>query len=126
MKYGFIPELVGRLPVLVALEDLDEEALVRILVEPRNSLLRQYKKIFLLEGIQMELTDEAVQAVASLALKKGTGARGLRTILEKTMLDLMYEMPSKKGEVAKIVINADVVNGIRLPLIFGKNDEEVA
>jgi ATP-dependent Clp protease ATP-binding subunit ClpX len=63
----------------------------------------------------MELTDEAVQAVASLALKKGTGARGLRTILEKTMLDLMYEMPSKKGEVAKIVINADVVNGIRLP-----------
>jgi ATP-dependent Clp protease ATP-binding subunit ClpX len=126
MKYGFIPELVGRLPVLVALEDLDEEALVRILVEPRNSLLRQYKKIFSLEGIQMELTDEAVQAVASLALKKGTGARGLRTILEKTMLDLMYEMPSKKGEVAKIVINADVVNGIRLPLIFGKNDEEVA
>jgi ATP-dependent Clp protease ATP-binding subunit ClpX len=96
------------------------------LVEPRNSLLRQYKKIFSLEGIQMELTDEAVQAVASLALKKGTGARGLRTILEKTMLDLMYEMPSKKGEVAKIVINADVVNGIRLPLIFGKNDEEVA
>ena len=126
MKYGFIPELVGRLPVLVALEDLDEEALVRILVEPRNSLLRQYKKIFSLEGIQMELTDEAVQAVASLALKKGTGARGLRTILEKTRLDLMYEMPSKKGEVAKIVINADVVNGIRLPLIFGKNDEEVA
>jgi ATP-dependent Clp protease ATP-binding subunit ClpX len=126
MKYGFIPELVGRLPVLVALEDLDEEALVRILVEPRNSLLRQYKKIFSLEGIQMELTDEAVQAVASLALKKGTGARGLRTILEKTMLDLMYEMPSKKGEVAKIVINADVVNGIRLPLVFGKNDEEVA
>lgn len=126
MKYGFIPELVGRLPVLVTLEDLDEEALVRILVEPRNSLLRQYKKIFSLEGIQMELTDEAIQAVASLALKKGTGARGLRTILEKTMLDLMYEMPSKKGEVSKIVINADVVNGLRLPLIYGKNDEEVA
>ena len=126
MKYGFIPELVGRLPVLVTLEDLDEEALVRILVEPRNSLLRQYKKIFSLEGIQMELTDEAIQAVASLALKKGTGSRGLRTILEKTMLDLMYEMPSKKGEVSKIVINADVVNGLRLPLIYGKNDEEVA
>ena len=126
MKYGFIPELVGRLPVLVTLEDLDEEALVRILVEPRNSLLRQYKKIFSLEGIQMELTDEAIQAVASLALKKGTGARGLRTILEKTMLDLMYEMPSKQGEVSKIVINADVVNGLRLPLIYGKNDEEVA
>ncbi len=126
MKYGFIPELVGRLPVLVTLEDLDEEALVRILVEPRNSLLRQYKKIFSLEGIQMELTDEAIQAVASLALKKGTGARGLRTILEKTMLDLMYEMPSKKGEVSKIVINADVVNGLRHPLIYGKNDEEVA
>ncbi len=126
MKYGFIPELVGRLPVLVTLEDLDEEALVRILVEPRNSLLRQYQKIFSLEGIQMELTDEAIQAVASLALKKGTGARGLRTILEKTMLDLMYEMPSKKGEVSKIVINADVVNGVRLPLVYGKNDEEVA
>lgn len=126
MKYGFIPELVGRLPVLVTLEDLDEEALVRILVEPRNSLLRQYKKIFSLEGIQMELTDEAIQAVASLALKKGTGARGLRTILEKTMLDLMYEMPSKKGEVSKIVINADVVNDLRHPLIYGKNDEEVA
>jgi len=126
MKYGFIPELVGRLPVLVTLEDLDEEALVRILVEPRNSLLRQYKKIFSLEGIQMELTDEAINAVASLALKKGTGARGLRTILEKAMLDLMYEMPSRKGEVAKIVINADVVNGLRLPMIFGKNNEEVA
>ncbi len=126
MKYGFIPELVGRLPVLVTLEDLDESALMRILVEPKNSLVRQYQKIFSLEGIRMELTDDAIGAVASLAFKKRTGARGLRTILEKTMLDLMYEMPSRSDEVSRIVINADVVNGLQHPLIYGKNDEEVA
>jgi ATP-dependent Clp protease ATP-binding subunit ClpX len=113
MSFGFIPELVGRIPVLVALEDLDEEAFVRILQEPRNSLVKQYKKILALENVRLDFTSDALSRVASLAVKKKTGARGLRSIMENLMLDIMYELPSlppeSRKKLANIEITADFV-----------------
>ncbi|GHS97798.1 ATP-dependent Clp protease ATP-binding subunit ClpX [Synergistales bacterium] len=110
MAFGFIPELTGRIPVLVALEDLDEEAFVRILQEPRNSLVKQYKKILSLEDVALDFTPDALARVASLAVKKKTGARGLRSIMENLMLDIMYELPSLKREPARIEITADLID----------------
>ena len=95
VKYGLIPELVGRIPVMVALNDLDRDALVRILTEPRSSLTKQYEKLFELDGVKLRFTPEALEAVADLALERNTGARGLRSILEKAMTDIMYEVPSR-------------------------------
>jgi ATP-dependent Clp protease ATP-binding subunit ClpX len=110
MAFGFIPELTGRIPVLVALEDLDEDAFVRILQEPRNSLVKQYKKIFDMENVRLEFTPEALSRIASLAVKKKTGARGLRSIMEGLMLDIMYELPSAEKKVDHIEITADFVD----------------
>lgn len=110
MAFGFIPELTGRIPVLVALEDLDEEAFIRILQEPRNSLVRQYKKILSLENVSLGFTPDALARVAALAVKKKTGARGLRSIMENLMLDIMYELPSLKREPASIEITADFID----------------
>ncbi len=120
--FGFIPELIGRLPVLVALEPLTEEALVQILTEPKNAPLKQYKKLFELEGVELEFTDEAVRTIAQMALKLNTGARGLRTILEKFMLDMQYEIPSRHGSVTKLTVTEDVVNGSAQPA--GKTEED--
>ena len=110
VKYGLIPELVGRLPVIVTLHNLDEDALVRIVKEPKNALAKQYKKLIGLDGIEVEFEDEAFAAIAKLAIERNTGARGLRAILEGIMMKPMFELPSEK-DVEKIVITAGFVRG---------------
>jgi len=126
MTYGFIPELVGRLPVLVPLEELDADALVRILSEPKNALIRQYQKTFSMEGVSLEFTDEAVRSIAMKANEKNTGARGLRSILENIMMELMYDIPSRSREVRKVIITKDAVEGLQDPVLEGKSSKEVA
>jgi len=108
LKFGLIPEFIGRLPVIGAVSNLDQEALIRILTEPRNALVKQYKKFFELEEVDLEFTDDALAAVADQALLRGTGARGLRAILEEVLLSVMYDLPSRT-DVEKCVIDADVV-----------------
>ncbi len=116
LKFGLIPELVGRLPVIVALDALDEDALVRILVEPKNAVVKQYQKIFELDNIALEFAGEAINAVASEALKRKTGARGLRAIIEDIMLDVMYEIPSRT-DVTKCIVTKDTVLKKEPPLL---------
>ncbi len=111
VKYGLIPELVGRLPVIVGLENLDKDALVKILKEPKNSIVKQYKKLFEIDGVELEFTDDALIEVASKSLERSTGARGLRSIMEETMTSIMYELPSRK-DVSKAIINADCIKGV--------------
>ncbi len=126
MAFGFIPELAGRLPVMIPLEELDTDALVRILVEPRNSLVRQYRKAFSMEGVNLEFTPEALLSIASKASSKNTGARGLRSILENLMMDLMYEIPSSEKTVGRVVITKEAVEGENPPLREENKSEEVA
>ena len=116
VKFGIIPELVGRIPVITSLSGLDENALVRILTEPKNSIVNQYKKLFELDDVDLEFTDDALLAVAKIAKEQNTGARGLRGILENVLTDLMFTTPSYET-IKKIVINADVVNGKSKPKI---------
>ena len=108
VKYGLIPELVGRLPVIVSLDSLDRDALVRILKEPKNALTKQYRKLFLFDGIELNFTDEAIEKIADRAIELKTGARGLRGILESVMNDLMFEMPSR-DDVKELTITADMI-----------------
>jgi ATP-dependent Clp protease ATP-binding subunit ClpX len=108
LKFGMIPEFVGRLPVITSVHNLDREALIRILTEPRNALVRQYRRLFELDGVDLEFTDDALDAVADQANLRGTGARGLRAILEEVLMSVMYEVPSRK-DVERVVITADVV-----------------
>ena len=115
VKYGLIPELVGRIPVMVALNDLDKDALVRILTEPRSSLTKQYVKLFEMDGVELIFTPESLDAVASLALERHTGARGLRSILEKAMTDIMYEVPSR-DDILKVEITPDCIRGTGKPV----------
>ena len=115
VKYGLIPELVGRIPVMVALNDLDKDALVRILTEPRSSLTKQYEKLFEMDGVKLTFTTEALEAVASLALERNTGARGLRSILEKAMTDIMYEVPSR-NDILSVEITPECVRGTGKPV----------
>ena len=110
VKYGLIPELVGRIPVMVALNDLDKDALIRILTEPRSSLTKQYVKLFEMDGVKLIFTPESLDAVASLALERHTGARGLRSILEKAMTDIMYEVPSR-NDVLSVEITPECIRG---------------
>jgi len=116
LRFGLIPELVGRLPVTVSLENLDEESLMRILVEPKNALTKQYKKLFELESVGLTFDQEALRAVAAKALKRGTGARGLRSILETMMTDLMFDLPARE-DVREVVITKEAVNDGVTPLI---------
>lgn len=129
LKYGLIPEFVGRLPVIVTLDALDEEALVRILTEPRNALVKQYEKLFELDGVAVEFQTDALKAVAQEAMKRNTGARGLRAILEEIMLDIMYEIPSR-DDISKCVITKDTILKKEKPLIITmdrkKKKEETA
>jgi len=125
LKYGLIPELIGRLPVVATLHELDEEALIRILVEPKNALLRQYQKFFEFEGVKLTFTEDAIQAVAQEAVRRDTGARGLRAILEDIMLDIMYEIPSQTG-VAEVVIKREIVMERRRPILLYKKRAESA
>jgi ATP-dependent Clp protease ATP-binding subunit ClpX len=125
LRYGLIPELVGRLPVAAVLHELDEKLLVRILKEPKNSLLRQYQKFFDFEQVKLTFTEDAVAAVAEEAAKRGTGARGLRAILEDIMLDIMYELPSQSG-ISECIINRDVVIERKQPITLYKKKAESA
>jgi ATP-dependent Clp protease ATP-binding subunit ClpX len=108
LKYGLIPEFVGRVPVVVSLHELDEEALVRILVEPKNALVKQYKKLFELDEVDIEFEEEALKAVAKMAIDRKTGARGLRSILENTMLEVMYEIPSR-DDIKKCIVTKETI-----------------
>ena len=119
IKYGLIPEFVGRLPVVATLEELDEDALVRILQEPKNSLVRQYETMFELENVKLRLTDEALRAIAKEAIKRSVGARGLRIIMEELMLDLMYQIPSQQN-ITELVITEEVVQNQVQPLMLYK------
>ncbi len=119
VKYGLIPELVGRIPIIVALDSLDKDALVRIIREPKNALTRQYVKLFSLDGVELEFDDAAAEAVAELALERKTGARGLRSIFENAMMDLMYELPSR-NDVQKVIITGDYIKGKADPIVITK------
>jgi ATP-dependent Clp protease ATP-binding subunit ClpX len=116
LKFGLIPEFVGRLPVIATLTDLDEPALVSILTEPKNALVKQYSKLFEMEGVRLRFSDDALSAVAQRAIERKTGARGLRAILESILLDLMYDLPSMQN-VEEVIINADVVDNGAAPVI---------
>ncbi len=109
LKFGYIPEFIGRMPVVATLHQLNKQALINILTKPKNALVKQYQKFFTMEGVDLSFTDEALEAVAELALKRKTGARGLASILEEVMLDLMYELPSQ-GDVEKVIINRKVID----------------
>lgn len=123
IKYGLIPEFVGRLPVVAILNDLDEDALVKILTEPKNSLVKQYQKLLSLDNVRLRFTDGALAAIARKALKRKTGARGLRAILEEVMLDVMYEIPSQKS-IKECLLNEDtIVNKERPILVYEKQAE---
>jgi len=125
IKFGLIPEFVGRFAVTASLDLLNEDALVRILTEPRNALVKQYQAIFEMEGIDLQFTDDALKEIAHQAVERGTGARGLRSILERVMLDLMYEMPGSTT-VKVVVINGDVVKGIAEPLTLASAEARIA
>jgi ATP-dependent Clp protease ATP-binding subunit ClpX len=125
IKYGLIPEFVGRLPVVATLEELDEEALVEILTEPRNALTKQYQRLFDMEGVDLEFRDDALRAVARKAMQRKTGARGLRTILENVLLDTMYDLPSMTN-ATKVVVDDSVVTGETKPYVIYEADEQPA
>ncbi|MCL1905385.1 MAG: ATP-dependent Clp protease ATP-binding subunit ClpX [Clostridiales bacterium] len=128
LKFGLIPEFVGRLPIIVTLEALDEEALIRVLTEPKNALTRQYKKLFDMDGVSLEFKEESLRAIALEAIERKTGARGLRAILESLLLDVMYETPSR-SDVYKCVITKDVVEKKEEPRLFSlaaKDEVETA
>ncbi|MAE35415.1 MAG: ATP-dependent Clp protease ATP-binding subunit ClpX [Oceanospirillaceae bacterium] len=122
VKFGLIPEFIGRLPVVATLDELDEDALVRILTEPKNSLVRQYQRLFEMEDVELELRDSALDAIAKLAMERKTGARGLRSILEAALLDSMYRVPSE-DHVAKVVVEDSVIRGEAEPLIIYESND---
>ena len=125
IKFGLIPELIGRLPVVATLRELDEEALVQILIEPKNALIKQYQKLFAMEGVELEIRPSALIAVAKKALERKTGARGLRSILESVLLDTMYELPSMEN-VSKVVIDENMVAGDSKPLLIYADQPKVS
>jgi ATP-dependent Clp protease ATP-binding subunit ClpX len=125
IKFGLIPEFVGRLPVVTTLEELDEAALVKILTEPKNALIKQYQKMFSMEGVELEFREAALSAIAKRALARKTGARGLRSIIEHALLDTMFDLPSSKN-VSKVVIDDGVINGDGKPLLIYSDQPKVA
>ena len=125
VKFGLIPEFVGRLPVIATLDELDETALMQILIEPKNALTKQYARLFEMEGVGLEFRAEALKAIAQKALERKTGARGLRSILEAVLLDTMYEIPSQ-SEVSKVVVDENVILGSSKPLLIYENPEQPA
>jgi ATP-dependent Clp protease ATP-binding subunit ClpX len=119
LRFGLIPEFIGRFPVAAVLTDLDEDALVRILHEPKNSIVRQYQRLFAMEHVTLRFTDDALHAVAREAMRRGTGARGLRTLIERVMLDSMFDIPSRKLE-GEVVVTRDAIYGREKPLVIGR------
>jgi ATP-dependent Clp protease ATP-binding subunit ClpX len=122
IKFGLIPEFIGRLPVIATLEELDENALIRVLTEPKNALTKQYSKLFSMEQVEIEFRDSALHAIAKKSLSRKAGARGLRSILEHVLLDIMYELPSIKG-LCKVVIDDSVINSESAPILIYENKE---
>ena len=122
IRFGLIPEFVGRLPVVATLEELDEDALISILLEPKNALTKQYRKLFDMEGVELEFRDDALRAVAQRAMKRKTGARGLRTILESVLLDTMYDLPSSSS-AKKVVLDEAVVSGETKPYVIHESED---
>jgi ATP-dependent Clp protease ATP-binding subunit ClpX len=125
LKFGLIPEFIGRLPVIATLDNLDEEALVRILVEPRNSLVRQFRKLFEMDNVELEFDEAALREIASEALRRGTGARALRAIIESIMLDVMYEVPSD-GNVKKVIIPAGIISEGEKPILIPRTEQKAS
>ena len=125
LKYGLIPEFVGRLPVITALEDLSEEALVKVLTEPKNALIKQYETLFGMEDVKLTITNDALVAIAKKAIERKTGARGLRAIMEENLLDLMYDIPDKK-DITEIVVDAKVINEGKAPTFIRKRHKKSA
>ena len=125
LRFGMIPEFVGRLPVVATLEDLDEDALIRIIVEPRNALVKQYRKLFQMEDVMLKFTDGALSAIAREAIKRKTGARGLRAIMEETMLDVMYDLPSRDN-IKECIISEEVVDRKKDPILVYQSEAEWA
>src|SRR3954452_11668312 len=125
LGFGMIPEFIGRLPVLSALDALTEEEMVQILTETKNAMIKQYTKLFSMEGVRLTVTKDALKALAAQAVTKGTGARALRSMLERIMLDIMYDVPSRE-DIAEVTINRAVVEGKKLPLIRKKQDKDAA
>jgi len=124
IRFGLIPEFVGRLPVVATLEELDKEALINILVEPKNSLVKQYSALFEMEDVELDMRQDALEAIAEKALARKTGARGLRSIIENTLLESMYDIPSREG-VIKVVVDGTVINGDSEPLLVYDNPEQL-
>jgi ATP-dependent Clp protease ATP-binding subunit ClpX len=116
LKFGLIPEFIGRLPVIATLDELDESALVRILKEPKNALTKQYSKLFEMESVHLKFTEDALRAIAREAMKRKSGARGLRAIMENIMLEIMYDMPSQPN-IKEVVISEDVVERNEPPIV---------
>ena len=116
LKYGLIPEFIGRLPVVVTLEELTKDALVRIITEPKNALIKQYKKLFSIDNVELEVEDDAVISIAEKALERKTGARGLRSIMEKIMTDIMFEIPSR-DDVKKCIITKGTIDSEIMPTL---------
>lgn len=125
LKYGLIPEFIGRLPIIASLEDQDEKALVNILTEPKNALVKQYVALFNMEDVKLTITDDALAAIARKAIERKSGARGLRAIMEEKLLELMYDIPDKK-EVAEIIIDGDVIDGKKTPILVYKEAKKDA
>jgi ATP-dependent Clp protease ATP-binding subunit ClpX len=123
LKFGLIPEFVGRLPVVATLDDLDEPALIQILTEPKNALIKQYQRLFELEGVKLTVAEEALRAIARRAIERKTGARGLRSIMEAILLDTMFDLPAMDG-VQEVVISRDVVDGDARPLLIYADREK--
>ena len=116
LKYGLIPEFIGRLPIIATLEDLDEKALVKILLEPKNSLIKQYQELFRLEGVKLSFKDESIREIANKAISKKTGARGLRSILENALLKIMFDLPGQ-NDIEEVIIDTGAINGVSEPII---------
>ncbi len=123
LKYGLIPEFIGRLPIIATLDDLNEDALVKVLTEPKNALVKQYEALFDMEGVKLTITDEALRAIAKKAIERKTGARGLRAIMEENLLQIMYDIPDKK-DIGEIIINEDVINDGKEPEYVKKEVSE--
>ncbi len=124
LKFGLIPEFIGRVPVMVALHELNEEALVQILSEPKNSLVKQYMKLFEMDGVELEFEDDSLQKIAQMAYERGTGARGLRSIIESIMTDIMYEIPSR-DDIKKCVITKEAVEGNHVPRLVLEEEKTI-
>jgi ATP-dependent Clp protease ATP-binding subunit ClpX len=125
LNFGFIPEFIGRLPMVTTLAELTEEQLMQVLTQPKNALTKQYTKLLAMEGAELHFTEDALRELAAQAVKKGTGARALRSLLEKLMLDTMYDLPGAE-DVAKVTINGPVVRGEALPLVQNKEKRAAA